>query len=380
MIATGNEWEGSAVKCDPVAGWVVVMVVLASLNAGCTGDDVRTAGGESSAGAVTAVPLTLTPQESGTTALIQAVSVVSEQVVWASGHEGTYLRTTDGGRTWHAAKVPGADTLQFRDIHAVDENTAYLLSAGPGELSRIYKTTDGGRSWSLQFRNTESEGFFDCFAFWDEQRGIAFSDAVDGEFIIVVTEDGERWTRIPSVRVPDALPSGEGGFAASGTCVVVGPEGRAWIGTGAGSVARVLRTDDYGRTWSVAEAPIIAGEMAGIFSVAFRDTLNGVVLGGDLSRMDEHTVNVAVTRDGGATWEEGGRTALAGPVYGGVYVPGAAEPTLVAAGPGGLDYSVDEGHTWMSLDTVAYWAVGFASPAAGWAVGPRGRITRIEWR
>src|SRR5690606_26346845 len=103
-------------------------------------DDVRTAGGESSAGAVTAVPLTLTPQESGTTALIQAVSVVSEQVVWASGHEGTYLRTTDGGRTWHAAKVPGADTLQFRDIHAVDENTAYLLSAGPGELSRIYKT------------------------------------------------------------------------------------------------------------------------------------------------------------------------------------------------------------------------------------------------
>ena len=358
---------------------VAGMVVIGGCEAGAgEGDEARNGGGATLV-STDAAPV-LTPQESGTTALIQAVSPVDDQVVWASGHQGTYLRTTDGGQTWHAARVPGADSLQFRDVHAVDESTAYLLSAGPGDLSRIYKTTDAGRNWTLQFRNEEPEGFFDCFAFWDERRGIAFSDAVDGEFIVVATEDGETWTRVPPEQVPDALPGGEGGFAASGTCVVAGADGRAWIGTGAGTAARVLRTDDYGRTWSVAETPLVTGEMAGVFSVAFRDASNGVVLGGDLARMDEHTRNVAITRDGGATWTPGGTLELAGPVYGGSYVPGAASPTLVAAGPGGLDYSADEGRTWVGLDSLSYWAVAFARPATGWAVGPQGRVTKIEWR
>ena len=79
---------------------------------------------------------TLAPQVSGTDQLLQAVSVVNASVVWASGHGGTYVRTTDGGTTWEAGMVPDADTLQFRDVHAFDANTAYLLGAGPGDMSR----------------------------------------------------------------------------------------------------------------------------------------------------------------------------------------------------------------------------------------------------
>src|SRR5690606_10070001 len=126
----------------------------------------------------------LTPQESGTTALLQAVSAVSERVVWVSGHRGTALRTTDGGAAWERLSVPDADSLQFRDIHAIAERTAYALSAGPGGLSRIYKTADGGRRWTLQFLNEEPEAFLDCLSFWDERRGLAFSDAVAGEVIL----------------------------------------------------------------------------------------------------------------------------------------------------------------------------------------------------
>ncbi|HEX7119770.1 MAG TPA: YCF48-related protein [Longimicrobiales bacterium] len=360
---------------------------------------------------------TLTPQQSGTTALLQAVSAVSDRIVWVSGHRGTVLRTTDGGRSWQRLEVPGADSLEFRDIHAVDERTAYLLSAGPGELSRIYKTTDGGRSWTLQFRNAAPEAFYDCLAFWDERRGVVFSDAVAGEVILRTTDDGgAHWTRVPPERVPDAQPGGEGAFAASGTCVVAGPDGRAWVGTGAGTVARVFRTEDYGRTWRVATAPIVGGAAAGIFTLAFRDALHGVALGGDLDRPDAHTDNVAVTADGGRTWSLAGRTRLPGAVFGAAYVPGAPTPTLVAVGPGGMDYSVDEGRSWAPADTAAYWAVGFArenasagaggmavsatsvhigepgtralapvstaaaGPAPGWAVGPGGRIVRIDWR
>jgi len=73
-----------------------------------------------------------------------------------------------------------------------------------------------------------------------------------------------------------------------------------------------------------------------------------------------------------------GKPPFAGAVFGASYVPRAANPVLVAAGPGGLALSRDDGATWRPLSSSAYWAVGFASPRAGWAVGPRGRITRIR--
>ena len=283
----------------------------------------------------TAHPASLVPQHSGTTSLLQAVSTVSERVVWVSGHRGTYAWTRDGGETWHAGVVPGADTLQFRDVHGVDSTTAYLLSAGSGDLSRIYKTSDAGRSWTLQFTNRDSAAFFDCMDFWDADHGIAFSDGVAGRTIVIVTADGGgTWSYVDPNALPPALPN-EGGFAASGTCVVTGPGGRAWIGTGNGPAARVLRTDDRGRSWTVATAPLASGEASGITSLAFRDTLHGVALGGRIGNPDEHADNVAVTRDGGRTWSLAGRPPFTGAIYGGRYVPGAAAPALVAVGPRG---------------------------------------------
>lgn len=327
-------------------------------------------------------PLTavrLDAQESGTNVLLQAVSVVDEDIVWASGHGGTWVRTLDGGKTWTAQVMPGADTLQFRDVHALDAARAWLLSSGPGELSRIYRTRDGGSTWELQFLNPEPDGFYDCLEFRDEKHGIVYGDAVDGELRILRTRDGgETWEYTRSADVPRALP-GEGGFAASGTCVALGPGGRAWVGTGAADTARVLATLDGGRIWSATATNLPAGEAAGIFTVAFRDSLHGAILGGDLARPDEHTDNVALTADGGRTWAPAGRPVLAGAVYGAAYVPGAPTPTLVAVGPGGADWSADEGRTWVSADTAAYWGLGMASTAAGWLVGPGGRIVRVSF-
>jgi photosystem II stability/assembly factor-like uncharacterized protein len=329
----------------------------------------------SSSHAVAGAP-TLVPQQSGSSALLQAVSAASASVVWVSGQSATYARTTDGGAHWQAAVVPGDTALQFRDVHAVDALTAYLLAAGPGERSRIYKTTDGGASWALQFTNRDSAAFFDCFAFWDARRGIAFSDGAGGRFPILVTTDGETWTPVPAESLPTPLP-GEGGFAASGTCVVTGEGGRAWIGTGNAAASRILRTTDYGRSWSVAAAPIAGAEGAGITTLAFRDSRHGVAMGGSIASPDEPSRAIAVTRDGGATWTSAGRPTITGAVYGGAYVPGMPTPTLVAVSPKGASWSADEGGTWSPLDSASYWSVGFASRRAGWMVGPGGRITMI---
>ncbi len=175
---------------------------------------------------------TLTAQQSGTAALLQAISAVDERIVWVSGHAGTYVRTLDGGETWVAGRVPGADTLQFRDVHAISADTAWLMSAGNGELSRIFRTTDGGRTWIQQHLNREPDAFFDCMTFWDSRRGIVFSDAVRSDHFILMTSDGgEHWERIPPGRLPPAA-AGQGGFAASGTCIVAPRPGMAVIGTG----------------------------------------------------------------------------------------------------------------------------------------------------
>ncbi len=206
------------------------------------------------------------PQESGTDASFRGLSAVSAEVAWISGTGGTWGRTVDGGATWQMATVPGAEELDFRDVDAFDAETAYLMSAGPGELSRIFKTTDGGASWQLQHANPGPDGFFDGMAFWDAGRGLVYGDPVGGHFFILATADGgATWKRPPLAGMPPALPE-EAGFAASGSGLTVGAGGLAWFGTG-GPEARVFRSTDHGQTWTVAPTPVLAGEgSTGIFS------------------------------------------------------------------------------------------------------------------
>lgn len=311
---------------------------------------------------------------------LQAVSAVNDDVVWVSGVAATFVRTVDGGRTWDATVVPGPADLQFRDVHAVSADTAFLLSSGNGDASRIYRTVDAGESWTLQFVNADEEAFFDCFDFWDARNGLAYSDAFNGELVVIRTTDGETWQRIPPSGLPAARGS-EGGFAASGTCLVVGAGRRAWIGTGAGDTARVIRTTDAGDSWTAVEVPIVSGSgTSGIFSLTFFDQRSGLALGGDLADTTGFSQNVIATGDGGRTWTVVGQPTFAGVVYGSAAVPGAPSPTVVAVGPNGISYSVDGGMTWLSLDSSSHWAVAFASVDAGWAVGPEGRIMKIEWR
>src|SRR5580692_59494 len=86
-------------------------------------------------------------QISHTTESLRGVNAVSRQVSWASGTHGTYLRTIDGGVTWTPAQVPDAGALDFRAVVAFSADEAFLMSAGPGEQSRIYHTSNGGVRW-----------------------------------------------------------------------------------------------------------------------------------------------------------------------------------------------------------------------------------------
>jgi photosystem II stability/assembly factor-like uncharacterized protein len=311
---------------------------------------------------------------SHTTENLRGVSAISHDIAWASGTHGTYLRTTDAGRTWTPAQIPDATNLDFRAVVAFSADEAFLMSAGPGDQSRIYHTFDAGQHWQLQFTNTNPKGFFDSMAFWDSKHGIVLGDPIPDDsakdvksqlhFEILVTDDGQRWKPIPPSQLPPAM-EGEGAFAASNTCIAIlqktavavsqnfvipsaartllsahavtpadglnsltarpwksGPSGprsdaeddgalapestapdpNIWFATG-GKAARVFHSADRGQTWQVFDTPILHGpDSAGIFSIAFRDALHGVIAGGDYKHPRDDGPDLAFTSDGGQTW------------------------------------------------------------------------------
>ena len=318
-------------------------------------------------------------QSSGVTVRFRGVSAVNRRVAWASGASGTYARTTDGGRTWRAGVVPGAEALDFRDVDAFDADTAYLLAIGEGERSRIYKTVDGGAHWTLQFQNRRAAAFYDCMAFWTRERGLALSDPVEGRFLVVTTDDGGRtWKERDASGMPAAL-AGEGAFAASGTCVTAYGASDAWFGTGGPQGARVFRTSDGGRSWEVSQTPLATGKAAGVFSLSFWGAGQGAAVGGDYTLEKESAGNAAVTDDNGKTWRAVVERRPAGYRSCVARVQGTRGPTLIAVGPSGSDYSTDGGRTWTPLGAEGFHSVSVARGGeVAWAVGENGRVARLD--
>lgn len=330
----------------------------------------------------------LAPQKSNTTENLRGVSVLAEGIAWASGAHGTYLRTLDGGSTWHAAQVPGGEGLDFRDVKAFSADMAYLLSAGLGDQSRIYKTTDAGRTWTLQFTNRDAKGFFDCMAFWDRDHGIAVGDPVADaagnlNFELISTADGgKEWKALRPSGLPRAV-EGEGAFAASGTCIAVQGKKNVWFVSG-GTTARVFRSSNGGKSWTVAETPMAHGPAsAGIFSIAFRDGKHGVMVGGDYQHPERDGRNVAFSGDGGRTWKLAGASPQAyfsavalRPTRRGVRPAGTA---VLVVGSAGAAYSDDITRAgWRNTWKVNLNALSVGAKGEAIAVGPQGAIASFS--
>ena len=314
----------------------------------------------------------IVPQDSGVGVRLRGISAVDAQVAWASGREGTVLRTVDGGGHWQVLRVPGAEALDFRDVEGFDADTAVVLSIGPGADSRVYRTQDGGAHWTLALQNTDPRAFFDCMAF-DGDRGWMLGDPVDGAFQVYATGDaGRTWTlTTPGNGGLDARPD-EAAFAASGTCIATTPWGERVAVTGGGA-ARVLLGDSGGALWFPYDAPMPARvPAAGIFSATpvGEDLL---LVGGDFEHEGTGSAALAQFVSGeGLTL-----SALPDPpgYRSGAACVGDAYPTCVAVGPNGVDL-LRQGR-WESLGDTGYDAVDLAGDV-GWASGDQGRIARIE--
>lgn len=324
------------------------------------------------------------PQEAGTPHPVIAIQAVDENVVWACGWEGTYLRTTDGGENWTWGKVPDPESFDLYSVAAIDADTAYFAgSAFQATDTRIYKTTDGGQSWELQYQNTQPDAFFNSIAFWDGSHGIAVSDAVDGSFLIVTTSNGgATWEVVPPEHIPSLLPGEWAGFAdGGGTCLAVQEGGYAWFGTAydyglaSEGPVRVFRSSDWGRHWTAVETPVSNNaEGKGVFTMAFQDTLHGFAAGEGV---------FIQTTDGGQSWSEVSTFLTNDPLIPTLaIVPETNGQVMVASGQGSA-YTTDGGATWASISNDYLWGISFVNPttgwgAAGWEQGQGGLISRFE--
>jgi photosystem II stability/assembly factor-like uncharacterized protein len=317
-------------------------------------------------------------QTSGIDTNLRGVSVAHDRgardtpswAVWASGSHGVILESDNQGKTWVRLHAAGGDEMDFRGIVAFSAATAYVMSSGEGEKSRIYKTTDGGKTWKLQYTGNGRELFLDSIACLSETHCFALSDPIDGKFLLLSTTDGERWSPLPSDNMPSAL-TGEGAFAASNTCLSLSGD-EIFFGTG-GPAARVFHSADSGRSWTVAETPIAHGNASsGIFSIASMNGKHVVVVGGDYKDPKRASAVAAYSDDGGKTWQlskqqpRGYRSAVACD----------DELLCVSVGPTGEDVSMNNvpGASWNPTDALNLNAVTILDFKHGWAVGPKGTI------
>lgn len=323
---------------------------------------------------------------------MRAVHTVTPTICWIGGTQGTVFRTTNGGKSWTTIKIPSADSLDFRDIHAFDKNTAVAMSAGLAQdkKARIYRTTDGGETWEIVYQTTQNGVFLDGIDFWSKDKGICLGDPIDGRLFILTTDDnGKSWQELPLDKRPVALP-GEASFAASGTSILAFGKGDVFIGTGGSEKARVFRSEDYGRSWKVSETPLPAGPSSGIFGLRFWSRKNGIAVGGDYKNTTDSTRNVLETEDGGVTWTlNKNMTKPTGlkecvdiyhktnATWNGNTQIRADNYVLVAVGPSGSSSSADYGKTWRVVGTEGFHSISFAGNV-GYAVGANGIIGKID--
>ena len=304
----------------------------------------------------------------------RGLSVVNQKVVWVSGTGGTVLRTKDGGKNWDNISVPNMEKIDFRDVEGFNKNIAIVM--GIASPARFYKTTDGGQNWKLVYFDDREGVFFDGMSFWNKNDGIAFSDPVDGQHLLIRTTDGsDTWHEIPKEGFPHKL-NPEFGFAASGTGIPVQGRKTVWLGMG-GVKSRVFKSEDGGMNWSVAETPVVhGGQSTGIYSVAFKNKKVGISVGGDYTNQSIKNT-MAYTNDGGATWHLPEKQThqyreCVAHYRGNIFF---------AVGPSGFDMTTDNGKNWHPH----YWevnnltAVAFAKRSnVGFAVGKGGQIYKIK--
>lgn len=308
---------------------------------------------------------------------IENISIVNENIVWATAFDGIdpdltrvmeFTKTTNGGTTWNATVIPTTEipsSYWMSNICALNDQKAYIAAyrktLGGGAA---FKTTDGGVNW-VKITSTEysdAASFPNTVHFFNDNDGILLGDPLGGYFeIYTTTNGGTDWARVPSGNIPTPL-SGETGIV--DRYDVYGDT--IWFSTTKG---RVLRSIDKGTNWQAFTTGV-----NNINTVSFADSKNGVVTGYILVSGKTTGIEMAISKDGGETWEKilhnknyydycEAVPKVPGLIMSVGFYPLNSGASAVYGSAGSLDY----GKTWINMDNRQYTAVEFFNANTGWA-------------
>ncbi|MGZ5287450.1 MAG: WD40/YVTN/BNR-like repeat-containing protein [Flavisolibacter sp.] len=313
---------------------------------------------------------------SGTNTSLRGLSVVSDEVVWVSGSNGTIGKSSNGGKDWKWMVVKGFEKMEFRDIEAFDASTAVIMNSSDKDPAYILRTSDGGETWRVVYENKTKGMFLDAMEFWNEAAGIVIGDPIDGKFFVARSFDGGRtWMDVPMENRPVA-DSGEACFAASGTNVRVLARDEAVFVSG-GLKSSVFIRDKK------SPLPIIQGrETTGANSITAYDPFRKkgaeklVVVGGDFSNPKSDSLNCFYSTDKGQTWK-----ASKTPPHG--YrscVEYLDKKILVSCGLTGVDYTIDNAANWQLISTEGFHVCRIAKIGTTvYLAGGNGKIAKLRY-
>jgi photosystem II stability/assembly factor-like uncharacterized protein len=302
-----------------------------------------------------------------TTQSFRGIDAINDSIVWVSGNLGTFGKSLNGGEHWVFGKISGADSIDFRDIHLVNEQTAVVL--GVGNPTAFYKTTNGGNTWHLVYYTEDERQFFNAFDFWSDGTGIAFGDPINNRLALLKTKDfGETWV-LDTTSGPQTVP-GEAGFAASGSSLRCYGDSTIYIVSG-GTRCQLYFSENRGAQWRSIALPMLQGNPSqGGFSLVAHD--NGVsVVGGDYINNEDTTATI-VTVTNNSEMRLGKGLPYQGTVCA---TPSGA---LLSFGTMGGYISTDGGMHWQQFSEDAMHALTVSKNGQNiFATGPQGRIGRV---
>ncbi len=317
----------------------------------------------------------------GTAIGVDQVSIVDSNIVWVNGFNGSgtgsrikaFSRTQDGGTTWTTGTYAGfGATVYPYVLTAASYTTAFAVAMDTASsVASFWQTTDGGTTWTtVASALNGASSFADGVKFWNSTQGFCYGDPVNSEFEIYTTNDGgTTWTAVPGANIPDPSASDEYGYNGF-DCAAIVPGG---IGVFLTNKGRVLKTIDYGATWTTTTDPYTTAASGKIYA----SSANYIIIA-NWATSSSTSFTWKYTTDGGTTWQT---FAPSGAFYDFqmCYVPGSPNMFVStspnAQGALGVSYSFDGGLNWTdyldallqpSGSNIQCLGVGFCNAKIGW--------------
>jgi photosynthesis system II assembly factor YCF48-like protein len=298
---------------------------------------------------------------------LRGLSVVNDNIIWASGSNGQVAKSIDGGKRFDWITVKGYEKKDFRDIEAFDENVALIMAVDSPAI--ILKTKDGGKTWKEVFHDDTKGMFLDAM-----YNGFVIGDPINTKMFLASSSlNGENWKKESNKNL--AVENGEACFAASGTNIKVSWNKKynlasLFFVTG-GTKSRLFFDD------SLYNLNIIQGkETTGANSIDINLKQEGVIVGGDFAHDSIAENNCTLFKYNGSriqfskpvTSPHGYRSCV-------VYI---TSKRLVACGTSGVDISNDGGIHWKLISNESFNVCAKAKKGnAVFLAGKDGRIAKL---